>query len=156
MPSRRELIAGVAGSISMTAGCLSSGDTVARCGSRGVESGSQHLRRITPIRGDEQVALGVLVSDQAVTDEAYNAIRVRDSDSNLVASVPLLSNRGMSSLDPADYSGFGSDSGELYAVPLGHPPVHGEYTVSLVDSDDEQVATASLRFNCYADSGELP
>ncbi|EJN57107.1 hypothetical protein HSB1_44930 [Halogranum salarium B-1] len=35
----------------------------------------------------------------------------------------------MSSLDPDDYSVFSSDSGELYAVQLGPPPVHGEYTV---------------------------
>jgi hypothetical protein len=102
------------------------------------------------------VALGILVSDQAVTGEAYHSVRVRDSDNNLVASVPLLNNRAMSRLDPADYAVFGSDSGELYAVPLGHPPVHGEYTVSLVNPETDRIETASLRFNCYADDGTLP
>jgi hypothetical protein len=121
-----------------------------------VGSESQHLREIAPIRGDEQVALGILVSDQAVTEEMYRAVRIRDSDDNLVASVPLMHNRGMSSLDPEDYSVFGSSSGELYAVPLGPPPVHGEYTVSLISSDAEQIATARLRFNCYAEEGTLP
>jgi hypothetical protein len=109
-----------------------------------------------PIRGDERVALGIVVSEQAVTDDAFGAVRVRDGDRNLAASIPLLPNREMSSLDPAEYSGFGSSSGELYAVPLGYPPVHGEYTVSLVTPDDEQVETASIRFNCYAEDGELP
>lgn len=155
MPSRRELIVGVAGSVSMTAGCLGNEHTVARCASRGVESESQHLRRIAPISGDEQVALGILVSDQAVTGETY-AVRVRDSDDDLVASIPLLSNRAMSELDPEAYPVFGSDDGELYAVPLGRPPVHGEYTVSLVTPDDVRISTARLRFNCYADGGALP
>lgn len=156
MPSRRELIAGVAGLSSLTAGCLDTGEPLARCASRGVGSGSQHLREVAPIRGDEQVALGVLVSDRAVTDDAYHAVRIRDSDDALVASVPLMHNRGMSSLDPDDYAVFGSRSGELYAVPLGPPPVHGEYTVSLVSSDGDRVATARLRFNCYAADGRLP
>lgn len=119
-------------------------------------SGSQHLREIAPIRGDKEVALGVLVSNQAITDEAYHAVRIQNSDDDLVASIPLMSNRGMSSLDPEDYSVFGSSNGELYAVPMGPPPVHGEYTVSLIDSDAEQIATTSLRFNCYAENGALP
>ena len=67
-----------------------------------------------------------------------------------------MNDRGMSSLDPEDYPVFGSSSGELYAVPLGPPPVHGEYTVSLVSSEGEQIATTSLRFNCYAEDGTLP
>ena len=62
----------------------------------------------------------------------------------------------MSELEAEDYSTFGSSSGELYAVPLGPPPIHGEYTVSLVNPDAEQIATASLRFNCYAEDGTLP
>jgi hypothetical protein len=156
VPSRRELIAGVAGVLSATAGCLDNEAILARCSSRGVGSGSQHLRAIAPITGDEQVALGVLVSDRAVTEEAYHAVRIRDSDDNHVASIPLMSNRGMSSLDPEDHSVFGSSSGELYAVPLGPPPVHGEYTVSLISSDADRIATASLRFNCYAEGGTLP
>ncbi|SFL56212.1 hypothetical protein SAMN04487950_4225 [Halogranum rubrum] len=156
MPSRRELIGSVAGLLSATAGCLGNEDIVARCGSRGVGSDSRHLRRVAPIEGEEEVALGILVSEQAVTDEAHHRVSVRDTDDNLLASIPLLSNRGMSSLDPDDYSVFSSDSGELYAVQLGPPPVHGEYTVSLVDPDDEPTATVTLRFNCYTNSEELP
>lgn len=140
----------------MTAGCLENEELLARCASRGVGSGSQHLRAVAPIRGDEQVALGILVSDRAVSEETYHAVRIRDSDDNLVTSVPLIENRGMSSLDPEDYSVFGSGSGELYAVPLGPPPIHGEYTVSLISSDADQLATARLRFNCYAEDGTLP
>jgi hypothetical protein len=149
-------MAGVAVGLTVTAGCLDNRDLIARCSSRGVGSDSQHLRAIAPIRGDEQVALGILVSDQAVTEELYHAVRIRDRDDTLVASVPLMSNREMSSLDPEDYSVFGSSSGELYAVPLGPPPVHGEYTVSLTNPDAEQIATARLRFNCYAENGTLP
>lgn len=119
-------------------------------------SGSQHLRSVAPITGDERVALGILVSDHAVTQEAYHAVRIRDSDDNLVASIPLMSNREMSSLDPEDHSVFGSSRGELYAVPLGPPPVHGAYTVSLIGSDADHIATARLRFNCYAEDGRLP
>lgn len=156
MPSRRELIAGVAATVTATAGCLGDEELIARCSSQGVGSGSQYLREIAPIRGEEQVSLGILVSDQAVTEERYHAVKIRDSDDTLVASVPLFSNRGMSSLDPEDYSVFGSSSGELYAVPLGPPPVHGEYTVSLTDPDAEQIATASVRFNCYAEGETLP
>jgi hypothetical protein len=149
-------MAGVAGALTVTAGCLDTEELIARCSSRGVGSGSQHLRAIAPIRGEEQVALGILVSDQAVSEELYHAVRIRDSDDTLFASVPLMSNRGMSSLDPEDYSVFGSSSGELYAVPLGPPPVHGEYTASLIDPDAEQIATARVRFNCYAEDGALP
>jgi hypothetical protein len=147
---------GVAGALTVTAGCLDNQELIARCSSQGVGSGSKHLRAIAPIRGDEQVALGILVSDQAVSEERYHAVRIRDSDDTLVASIPLISNRGMSSLDPEDYSVFGSSSGELYAIPLGPPPVHGEYTVSLTNPDAEHIATASLRFNCYAENGTLP
>jgi len=156
MPSRRELIAGVAAAVTATAGCLGDEELIARCSSRGVDTGSQYLREVAPIRGEDQVSLGILVSDQAVTEERYHAVRIRDSDDELVASVPLMHNRGMSGLEPEDYSVFGSSSGELYAVPLGPPPVHGEYTVSLTDPDAEQIATASLRFNCYAEDGTLP
>lgn len=156
VPSRRELIAGIAGILSMSAGCLSNDENIARCSSQGVGSGSQHLRGIAPIQGDEQIALGILVSEQAVSGELYHTVRIRDSDDTLVASVPLMTDRGMSSLDPEDYSVFGSSSGELYAVPLGPPPVHGGYTASLISSEGEQIATASLRFNCYAEDGTLP
>ena len=156
VPSRRELIAGVAATVSATAGCLDNKEFIAQCASRGGGSGSQYLREIAPIRGEEQVSLGILVSDQAVSGERYHAVRVRDSDDNLVGSVPLISNRGMSELEATDYPIFGSSSGELYAVPLDSPPIHGEYTVSLISPDAEQIATASLRFNCYAEDGTLP
>ncbi|MFC7021260.1 MULTISPECIES: hypothetical protein [Haloarcula] len=142
--------------LSATAGCLGTEEFIARCSSRGVGSGSQHLREIAPIEGDERIALGILVSEQAVSSQLYHTVRIRDSDDTLVASVPLMSNRGMSSLDPEDYPVFGSSSGELYAVPLGPPPVHGEYTVSLMGSEGEQIATTRLRFNCYAEDGTLP
>jgi hypothetical protein len=118
VPSRRELIAGVAATVSATAGCLDNKEFIAQCSSRGGGSGSQYLREIAPIRGEEQVSLGILVSDQAVSGERYHAVRVRDSDDNLVGSVPLISNRGMSELEAKDYPIFGSSSGELYAVPL--------------------------------------
>ncbi len=61
-----------------------------------------------------------------------------------------MENRNMSRLEPEDHHIFSSDSGELYAVPLGPPPVHGEFTVRLISSDDERIATAQKRFNCYA------
>ncbi|ERH01074.1 MAG: hypothetical protein J07HN6_02706 [Halonotius sp. J07HN6] len=66
-----------------------------------------------------------------------------------------MENRNMSRLDPEDYNIF-SDSGELYAVPLGSPPVHGEFTVTVLNSNDEQIATAQKRFNCYAKEEYLP
>lgn len=156
MPSRRDFLVGVAGGLSATAGCLGTEETVARCSSRGEGSGSQHLRRIAPIRGDEGVALGILVSERAVTDETHHAVRIRDPDDDLIASIPLLDNRDMSSLDSGDYSVFGSEEGELYAVPLGPPPVHGEFTVSIVNPQNSQITSARIRFNCYAYDGGLP
>ena len=142
--------------MSVTGGCLDNEELLARCSSRGVGSDSQHLREVAPIRGDEHVALGILISNQAVTEETYHAVTIRDSDDNLVTSIPLMDNRGMSSLDPEDYSVFGSSSGELYAIPLGPPPIHGEYIVSLISPDADRLATARLRFNCYAEDGTLP
>lgn len=156
VPSRRDLIASVAGIVSVTAGCLGNEESSARCASRGVGSESQHLRRISTIRGDEQVALGVLVSDQAVSEETYRAVQIRDATGELVTSIPLMDNRDMSRLEPEDYDIFTADSGALYAVPLGPPPVHGEFTARLIGADGEQLATARLRFNCYAKDGNLP
>ncbi|MFB6080469.1 MAG: hypothetical protein ABEJ81_05685 [Haloferacaceae archaeon] len=46
--------------------------------------------------------------------------------------------------------------GELYAVPLGPPPVHGALSVSLVAPAGDGIATAEVRFNCYATDGSLP
>lgn len=154
MPSRRELLTGIAAALTATAGCLGGDEYIAQCSSRGEGGGSQHLRRIAPIQGSEQIALGILVSERAVSNEQYDTIRIRNSDGTLVASVPLLSDRDMSRLDPDDYSVFASSSGELYAVPLGPPPVHGEYTVSLTGQNAEAVETSSLRFNCYADDAD--
>lgn len=156
MPSRRALLAGVTGILTVTAGCTDGGDILARCSSRGTGSDSEHLRRVAPIRGDERVALGVLVPETAVTDDRYHPIRIEDGSEDLVASIPLVDNREMSSLDPSDVSVFTSATGELYAVPLGPPPVHGAYTVSLVSSDGEQLASAGKGFNCYAEDGALP
>jgi hypothetical protein len=142
--------------MSLLAGCLDSENVIARCASQGVSSGSEHLRRIGVVQGEEQISLGVLVSEEAAVDEAYHAVRIRDSDDALVASVPLLDNRDMNRLEPDDYPKFSSGSGELYAVPLGHPPVHGEFTASLVGTEDDELATANITFNCYADDGTLP
>jgi hypothetical protein len=155
MPSRRALLAGVTGIVTMTAGCTGGGDLLARCSSRGTGSDSEHLQRVAPIRGDEHIALGVLVSETAVTDDRYHAIRIEDGSEDLVASIPLMDNRNMSGLDPSDFSVFTSATGELYAEPLGPPPVHGAYTVSLVSSAGERLASARKRFNCYAEDGTL-
>lgn len=155
MISRRELLVVTVGGLGATAGCLDD-DPAARCASRGEGSGSRHLRQVAPIRGDERVALGVSVSPRAVTEERFHAVRIRDADGTLVGSIPLANNRELSSLDPDEYGVFASGDGELYAVPLGPPPVHGEYTVSLVDPNDERIATARVRFNCYAQDGDLP
>jgi len=140
----------------MTAGCLDNTENIARCSSEGVGSGSQHLREVALIRGDEQVALGILVSDQAVTEDRYHAVQIRNTDDGLIASVPLMDNRDMSSLDPEDYSVFGPGDGELFAVPLGPPPVHGEYIVSVSNVDGERIEAERTRFNCYAEDGALP
>jgi hypothetical protein len=156
MPSRRAFVGSVAAAVSLTAGCLDDRELIAQCASRGVGSGDQTLRKVAPIQGSEQIALGILVSEQAVTDDASHAVRVRDSDDDLVASVPLMDNRDMTRLDPADYPFFEGEGGELYAVPLGPPPVHGEYTVALVGPEGTRRSTLSIRFNCYADDGSLP
>jgi hypothetical protein len=156
MPSRRELLAGAIAGVSLTAGCLGNEQQVARCSSRGEGDSSQHLRRVAPITGEKQVALGVLVSEQTTHQRQYHAVQVRTRDGSLVASIPLMDDRGMSRLDPDDYSIFTSEGGELYAVPLGPPPVHGDFTVSLVDPTAEPIANASIRFNCYSYDGSLP
>ena len=156
MPSRRDLIASVAGIVSITAGCTGTSETAARCASRGEEDGSRHLGDIAPIQGEEQVVLGIVVSDRAVSEDMYHAVQIRDASDHLVASIPLMDNRNMSSLDPSDYPIFDPESGALYSVPLGPPPIHGEFTVTLISSNGEQIATAETRFNCYADDGAFP
>ena len=67
-----------------------------------------------------------------------------------------MENRNMSRLEPENHHIFSSDSGELYVVPLGPPPVNGESTVRLISSDDEQIAIAQKQFNCYAKQEHLP
>lgn len=156
MPSRRAFVGSVAAGLSLTAGCLGDSELIAQCASRGTGSGDQTLRKAAPIQGSEQIALGILVSEQAATDDASHAVRVRDSDDDLVASVPLMDNRDMTRLDPAEYPFFSREGGELYAVLLGRPPVHGEYTVSLVGPEGTRRSTLSLRFNCYGDDERLP
>jgi hypothetical protein len=155
MLSRRALLGGIAGGSGLVAGCLGTED-VGHCSSEGLGSGSQHLRRVAPIEGDEQVALGVLVSEEAAAGGAGRAVTIRDRDGDLVTTIPLSDNRDMSELDPDDYSIFTSEEGELYAVPLGRPPVHGEYAVALIAPNGEERATVRLRFNCYAADGTLP
>jgi len=140
----------------MTAGCLGDEGTVAHCASQSEGSGSQHLRRVAPITGDKEVALGIMVSSEAVEQDQYRAVVVRNRDGGLVGSIPLAPNRDMSRLSADEHSVFGSTDGELYAQTLGPPPVHGEYSVSLVGPDDEQLATESVSFNCYSDDGSLP
>ena len=144
------------GIVSITAGCIGTNETAARCYSRGEASGSQHLRDITPIQDEEQVAFGVVVSDRAVSEDTYHAVQIRDASDHLIASIPLMDNRNMSSLDPNDYPIFDPESGALYSVPLGPPPIHGEFTVTLIGSNGEQIATAETRFNCYAEDGAFP
>ncbi len=155
MPSRRDFITVAVGMMSITTGCIGGDKYSSRCSSRGVGSDSQHLRSISLIRGDEEVSLGVLVSEQAVSEDTFHTVRIRNAAGDLISSIPLMENRNMSRLDPEDYNIF-SDSGELYAVPLGSPPVHGEFTVTVLNSDDEQIATAQKRFNCYAKEEYLP
>lgn len=156
MPSRRRLLAGLAAGSLALAGCLGDDEFIARCASRGRGSGSQHLRRVVPIKGETQVALGVAVSQEAAESDSYRFVEVRDRDGDLVESIPLDDNRGMSRLDPEQFSILGPDDGEVYALPLGRPPVHGAYTVTLLNDSDESVATATMRFNCYAYEGSLP
>lgn len=139
--------------MSVIAGCAGTNETAARCATRGDGSGSQHLREIAPIRGAEQVALGVVVSDRAVSEDTYHAVQIRDASDHLITSIPLMNNRDTSSLDPSDYPIFASESGALYSVPLRTPPVHRELTVRLIGSTSEQIATANKRFNCCANDG---
>lgn len=156
MPSRRTFLIGIASGMGGIAGCLGSEEEIARCASQGAGSGSTQLRKIVPITGDEQVALGIAVASEAVGEDQDNVIEVRNSDGTLITSIPLADNRDMNQLSADEYPVFSSTDGELYAVPLGPPPVHGVLTASLVTSDGEQLATETIRFNCYAADGSLP
>ena len=156
MPSRREFLAGASSGLVLLSGCLGNDDSIARCSSKGNTGGTQHLNAIAPIKGENQVALGVMVSETAISNEAFEAIVVRDRDGELVVSIPLDTNRGMSRLDPADFPVFSSEGGELYAVPLGSPPQHGSFEVSLVDPVGDPLETGEIQFNCYSYDGDIP
>lgn len=156
MPSRRTFLIGMASGVSATAGCLGSERHIARCASQGEGAGSDQLRKIAPITGDEQVALGIVVSSEAVRDDQHNVIEVRDSDETFITSIPLAENRDMNQLDQADHPVLASAEGEVYAVVVGPPPVHGVLTASLVTSEGQQLATETIRFNCYSNEGSLP
>lgn len=156
MPSRRKFIVSAVGGLSAAAGCLGRESSIARCASEGRGAASQHLRRVAPLEGADQVSLGIVVSSEAVHQEQYHSIVVRDRDGELVASIPLADNRDMNRLTPDDFPILASEDGELYAAPLGPPPVHGEFTISVVTASGEPIATETIRFNCYSDDGSLP
>lgn len=156
MPSRREFLAATVGGVSITAGCLGRDANIARCASQGEGAESQHLRQVVPLEGAEQVALGIVVSPETTREDRYHAVDVRDRDGTLVTSIPLEDNRDMNRLTQDDFPVLSSEDDELYGVPLGSPPVHGEFTVSLIAPDDETIATATTRFNCYSHDGSLP
>jgi hypothetical protein len=142
--------------MSATAGCLGGDDEIARCASEGESSGTDELRKIAPLTGDEQVSLGIVVSSDAVSDDQYEVIEVTSSDGTLVTSIPLGDNRDMNRLSQEDHPVLASADGELYAVPLGPPPVHGVFTASLLTPDGDQRAAETVRFNCYSEDGSLP
>ena len=88
--SRRGLLAGlVAGLPVAAAGCLGSGERLANCSSRGEHFEDGPLDHVKTIRGDEQVALGILVDADAPADDSIDAVVVRNRDGDLVADVPL-------------------------------------------------------------------
>ena len=107
------------------------------------------------IDGDEQLALGILVDEDAPADDSIAAVVVRNRDGDLAADVPIMDNREMSDLEP-DIKPYFDESGELYAVPLGPPPQHGVFDLEVVDPDGEVVQTVHYRFNCYDSDGKLP
>ena len=155
-PSRRKLLTGIAAGLTVTsAGCLGSDPVPARCSGRGDHREDGPLRRVKVVRGDEQLSLGILVDEDAPTDDSIAAVTVRDRDGDLLADVPVNDNRNMSDLEPDVDPAF-SDDGELYAVVLGPPPQHGVVDVAVVDSDGEAVQSASYEYNCYRPDDGLP
>ncbi|AXR78092.1 hypothetical protein [Natrarchaeobaculum sulfurireducens] len=154
--SRRTFLAGLAvGFTATSAGCLGSDPTTARCSGRGDHREDGPLRRIKVVRGDEQLSLGILVDEDAPTDDSIAAVTVRDRDGDLLADVPITDNRNMSDLEPDIDSALGDD-GELYAVVLGPPAQHGVVDVAVIDSDDEIVQSVSYEYNCYRPDDGLP
>ena len=154
--SRRDFVTGLAAGLPIAAaGCLGSDEVIARCSSQGENPGNGPLERAKVIRGDEELALGILVDADAPTDESVDAVVVRNRDGDLVADVPIRDNRDMSDLEPDIDPSLGED-GELYAVQLGPPPQHGNFDLEVVDPEGEVVQTVGTRFNCYEPDGELP
>lgn len=156
MPSRRKFLVSAVGGLSATAGCLGNEANIARCASEGEGAESPHLRRVVPIEGADQVSLGIVVSPEAVHEDQYHTIVVRDRDGELIASIPLADNRDMNRLTSDDFPILGSADGELYGIPLGPPPVHNEFTTSIITPGGGAVATETIRFNCYSNDGSLP
>lgn len=155
-PSRRKLLAGIAAGLTVTsAGCLGSDPVTARCSGRGEHLEDGPLRRVKVVRGDEQLSLGLLVDEDAPTDDSIDAVTVRDRDGDLLADVPINDNRDMSDLEPDVDPAF-RDDGELYAVVLGPPPQHGVVDVDVVGPDGEVVQSASYEYNCYRPDDGLP
>lgn len=153
--SRRRLLAGLAAvTTGATAGCFGDESPTARCSSEGVTSDNGHLRDVNPIRGDEMVSLGILVSEEAPSNDDVAAVVVRNRDGDIVADVPIRDNRDMSDLE-VDGS-FGSKGGELYAVPLGPPPQHAVLRAESVGSDGNVTDSMTVQFNCYRSDGKLP
>lgn len=62
------------------------------------------------------------MSQDTPRDDRFMAIVVRERDGDLVADVPLWSNRRMSGLETDVDTKFGGSNGELYVVSLGPPP----------------------------------
>jgi len=139
------------------AGCLSDDERISNCSAQGIGGEDDGpLINVGTLDGDKQVSLGIAVSQDAPRDDRFAAVVVRDRDGELVADVPLRSNRRMSDLDTDVDPTFGGSNGELYAVPLGPPPQHGEFTVSVVDENGTARSTMEYRFNCYDADGDLP
>lgn len=156
MPSRRSVLVGsiTAGTVAL-AGCLGDDGPTAHCSSYSEIPDGEWVRDVGPVGGEREVSLGIVVSPDAPTDDAIEALHVRDVDGDLLESVPLRDNRDMSELDPADEPKF-DDDGELYAVPLGPRPQHAILSIEVVDADGEVLETVDHRFNCYDPDGELP
>ncbi|SFC00365.1 hypothetical protein SAMN05444422_103447 [Halobiforma haloterrestris] len=154
--SRRDFVTALAAGVPIAAaGCLGSDEAIARCSSQGANLEDGPLERAKVIRGDEELALGILVDADAPTDESADAVVVRNRDGDLVADVPIRDNREMSALEPDIDPAFDED-GELYAVRLGAPPQHGDFDLEVVDPEGEIVQSVHTRFNCYDPDGELP
>lgn len=151
--SRRSVVVGFGVALTgAIAGCLGDDSPVASCSSRA--GTADNITRVMPLQGTDQISLGIVVPENIPSDGDFTDLVVRNRDGGMVADIPLRDNRYMSETDPAFPSSI--PDGELYAVPLGPPPQHGEYSVELVDADGTVVSNATTRFNCYAWDGELP